>query len=264
MQTELEKVSQEYNELLESQKFIEKDLDYSILEKYRSLLSYLNEIESSSYEIFDLYKKKHIFFSPKFGAMLGFSADDLLVENEINYDERIHRDDILSMFKVGNYFTRMGFSTKREEMMNYTLVSDFRIRNKKDEYVRVIKHYKVVEIDRHGNAWLVLCIITMSPDQDVTHPHRAKLINNTTGEFFYFIDEEELKINKAPISNREIEILDLISQGYSSKMISDKLFISTNTINTHRQNIIKKLEVSNTAEAVAKAKERQWIVGKND
>jgi hypothetical protein len=111
MQNELEKESQEYNELLESQKFIEDDLNYSILEKYRSLLSYLNEIESSSYEIFDLYKKKHIFFSPKFGAMLGFSADDLLVENEINYDERIHRDDILSMFKVGNYFTRMEFST---------------------------------------------------------------------------------------------------------------------------------------------------------
>jgi len=43
-------------------------------------------------------------------------------------------------------------------------------------------------------------------------------------------------------------------------MISDKLFISTNTINTHWQNIIKKLEVSNKAEAVALAKERQWVL----
>lgn len=264
MQRELKILLEEYNELLDSQKFIEDELDYSILEKYRSLLSYLNEIESSSYEIYDLYKKKHIFFSPKFGAMLGFSANDLLVAGEINYDQRIHPEDMLSMFKVGNYFTRMRLETKRDEMMNYALISDFRIMNKRDEYVRVIKHYKVVEIDRHGNAWLVLCIITMSPDQDLTRPHRSKLINNTTGEIFYFVDDEELKLNKAPISKREIEILDLISQGYSSKMISNKLFISTNTINTHRQNIIKKLGVSNTAEAVAKAKEKQWIAMKND
>jgi DNA-binding CsgD family transcriptional regulator len=35
-----------------------------------------------------------------------------------------------------------------------------------------------------------------------------------------------------------------------SKQIADKLFLSVNTVNTHRQRIIEKLNVSNTAEAV--------------
>jgi len=38
-----------------------------------------------------------------------------------------------------------------------------------------------------------------------------------------------------------------------SKQIADKLFISVNTVNTHRQRIIEKLNVSNTAEAVQHA-----------
>jgi DNA-binding CsgD family transcriptional regulator len=42
----------------------------------------------------------------------------------------------------------------------------------------------------------------------------------------------------------------LLASGLISKQIADKLFISVNTVNTHRQRIIEKLDVTNTAEAV--------------
>ncbi|MBL7998205.1 MAG: helix-turn-helix transcriptional regulator [Candidatus Kapabacteria bacterium] len=57
---------------------------------------------------------------------------------------------------------------------------------------------------------------------------------------------------QSPISDREAEVLELIAQGKSSKQIAGMLFISTNTVNTHRQRIIEKLGVSNTAQAVDK------------
>jgi DNA-binding NarL/FixJ family response regulator len=49
-----------------------------------------------------------------------------------------------------------------------------------------------------------------------------------------------------PLSYREVEILKLISQEYSSKEICEELFISINTVETHRKNLIKKLNVKNT------------------
>ncbi|MDO9040407.1 MAG: LuxR C-terminal-related transcriptional regulator, partial [Bacteroidota bacterium] len=52
------------------------------------------------------------------------------------------------------------------------------------------------------------------------------------------------------LSFREQEILQSLAKGLISKQIADKLFISVNTVNTHRQRIIEKLNVSNTAEAV--------------
>ncbi|HAW18879.1 MAG TPA: DNA-binding response regulator [Flavobacteriales bacterium] len=49
------------------------------------------------------------------------------------------------------------------------------------------------------------------------------------------------------LTSREIEILKHIAQGYSNKEIGDLLFISHRTVDTHRTNLMKKLEVHNIA-----------------
>jgi two-component system response regulator NreC len=54
---------------------------------------------------------------------------------------------------------------------------------------------------------------------------------------------EELK----ELTPREIEILRLIAAGKSNKEIGDQLFISHRTVDTHRTNIMKKLDVHNIA-----------------
>ncbi len=78
---------------------------------------------------------------------------------------------------------------------------------------------------------------------------RYRLINSKTGELFHFPKENP----ETNLSFREQEILQLLAKGFISKQIADQLFISVNTVNTHRQRIIGKLEVSNTAEAVQHA-----------
>lgn len=49
------------------------------------------------------------------------------------------------------------------------------------------------------------------------------------------------------LTSREIEILRVIAEGYSNKEIGDQLFISHRTVDTHRTNLMKKLEVHNIA-----------------
>ncbi|QQT25531.1 LuxR C-terminal-related transcriptional regulator [Sphingobacterium spiritivorum] len=48
------------------------------------------------------------------------------------------------------------------------------------------------------------------------------------------------------LTNREIEIIQLICEGYNSKDISKKLFISFNTVETHRKHVFQKLNVRNS------------------
>lgn len=52
------------------------------------------------------------------------------------------------------------------------------------------------------------------------------------------------------LTDREIEIIDALSQGLSSDEISVKLFISTFTVNTHRRNAMDKLKARNAAHLV--------------
>lgn len=55
-----------------------------------------------------------------------------------------------------------------------------------------------------------------------------------------------LYVENPILSAREIEIITLISLEYSGKEISEQLFISMNTVETHRKNIMKKLQTKNT------------------
>lgn len=52
------------------------------------------------------------------------------------------------------------------------------------------------------------------------------------------------------LTKQEKKILRLLANGASNKIISDKLFISTHTVHTHRKNINKKLETNNIADLV--------------
>ncbi|MGA9637014.1 response regulator [Flavobacterium sp.] len=66
-------------------------------------------------------------------------------------------------------------------------------------------------------------------------------------------------ISEDILSNKEMEVLGLISKGLTTKEIAAKLFVSSRTIETHRGNILKKLEVKNTAELIKKTAKMNLI-----
>lgn len=55
------------------------------------------------------------------------------------------------------------------------------------------------------------------------------------------------------LSKREKEVLQHVAKGLRTKEIAELLIVSTRTIETHRSNILKKLNVQNTAELISKA-----------
>lgn len=64
------------------------------------------------------------------------------------------------------------------------------------------------------------------------------------------LDEESANVGLNSLSQREIEIIALLKKGYSSKEIAEPLNISVKTVDVHRYNILKKLNLRNTAAMV--------------
>jgi LuxR family maltose regulon positive regulatory protein len=58
-----------------------------------------------------------------------------------------------------------------------------------------------------------------------------------------------------PLSQRELEVLQLIAQGLSNREISKRLFLALNTVKGHNQKIYSKLQVRSRTEAIARARE---------
>jgi DNA-binding NarL/FixJ family response regulator len=60
--------------------------------------------------------------------------------------------------------------------------------------------------------------------------------------------DKDLRSGKlAELTEREVEILKCVAEGLSNKEIGDKLFISPRTVDTHRTNVMQKLELHNVA-----------------
>jgi len=61
------------------------------------------------------------------------------------------------------------------------------------------------------------------------------------------------------LSQREIEILQAVSEGKSNKEIAEKLFISEKTVKAHLRSIFRKLDVGDRTQAVAYAMRKGWV-----
>ncbi len=61
------------------------------------------------------------------------------------------------------------------------------------------------------------------------------------------------------LTPREKEILELIAEGYTNPQIAEKIFLSQFTVDSHRKNLLAKLNVKNTASLIRLAVERKLI-----
>lgn len=135
------------------------------------------------------------------------------------------------------------------------------------EVTKIIKQkfpsIKILIVSTHSNIQMIAKLIRMGVDgyllknaekQELLHAietiqngatYFCKEVTEKNDDNNSKIKSETLQITE--LSNREKEILILIAQEFTGNEIAEKTFISLNTVNTHRRNLISKLNVKNTA-----------------
>jgi DNA-binding CsgD family transcriptional regulator len=228
-------------------RFNEADLDYSVVPKHIQMLQALSEISQSGTEIFDLNKKEIIFFSPNFGKVLGYTAADYAALNYHFFDGKIHPGEKKQLALNGLASLKMFHNFSDAEKRNHKVIHEYQMQNAEGNYVRLVQQYQILELDKKGQMWLMMGVVDVSPDQDANSPVKSKILNFKTGHIIPFENAEKPQME---LTKRELEILQLVKQGYLSKEISDKLSISVHTVNTHRYRFLEKLGANNSFEAV--------------
>lgn len=246
--TNTENINRIFFELFDEQPFVEAELDYSILEKHKPQLQKLADISNALITVLDVYKKKHVFHSANFGAVLGYSPQEVAAYGEHFMNAKIHRDDFYGITKNGLTGFKLFLKMSEDEKLNFKIINEFRILNVSGQYIRVIEQHQALELDKRGNLWLALSILDISPNQDLKEGLKSQVLNFRTGKFMPLEpDDSAIKIQ---LTQRETEILKLVKEGMLSKEISDRLSISVHTVNTHRQRVLEKLGANNSLEAV--------------
>ena len=237
------------DQIFSFQDFEVDNADYLEFEKKVYFLERLAEVENGSVIVLDLYQKKYIFLRSRYIEPFNNPLIDHDPQDPMYYSQFIHPDDLpIVMDSYKKAFTFF-LSRPEEEKKDYKLIQNFRQRDKYGKYLNLILQLVVLELDKKGNIWLALILDDLLPDKISFEGVNRRLINLKTGKICLF--KNELEPNKKTIlSTREVEVLGLVSKGFASKEIADKLFLSVNTVNNHRQNILEKVKASNTSEAV--------------
>ena len=113
--------------------------------------------------------------------------------------------------------------------------------------------------------WIQHSVYNLSIDDDGKLDkvlHRLQLLDLSK----YPINDTEITYkvvlnNTDPVNaltDREKQVLKLIAEGFSTKMISGQLKISINTVETHRRHLLEKLDAKNSMELIRKAFKLFW------
>jgi DNA-binding CsgD family transcriptional regulator len=228
-------------------KYNEADLAYDVVPKHTAVLQKLSEVGNSGTGIFDLCKREIIYYSSNFGVLLGYEPADFKELGQQFFANKIHPDDALDCSINGVSALKIFNNFSSDEKFNHKLVTEYRMMNAHGQYVRLVEQYQILELDAIGQIWLMLSIVDVSPNQEISVGIKSQIINFRTGKIIPMESPAKVQVE---LTKRELEILKLVREGLLSKEISDKLSISVHTVNTHRQRFLEKLGANNSFEAV--------------
>lgn len=196
------------------------------------------------------------YISKNFKTCVGLDPVQLKAQGMRYFWSRIHPDDIEGWLSALNQlmeFTLNEIPNDKRDRANYTW--NFRFKNADDIYVNIIQNTTPLAFDADGKPIIGLAHYTvLHPSIKMEINASAKLLNdkNEYETIYFYCYPKKLLSNG--ISNRERDIIRLLVLDLSSKEISEKLNISAHTVDTHRRNILKKLNISSTGELVGMLK----------
>lgn len=205
------------------------------------------------------------------------SKERKMVSIAIADDHKIFAEGIRSVLKEVSWLQWFGEA--------HTALQALRLYEEKTPEVLLLDYHlpdgkglEVAEeiLKKHPKA--IILMLSMENDNDLIYQCkiagvRGYLIKNLSSDELVTAIEEAVagnavfmwSIDKTPplqkqtdvLSKREKEIVHWISNGLTSQEIAEKLYLSSYTVDTHRRNILRKLELKNTAMMVQYAHAHQ-------
>lgn len=237
-----------YLDLLGSE-LVENETIMKHVDRY-SLLDSITPIQASFFYLIELATGQYLFMGKQQEILSGVPNDEFKAGGIDSFMKRIHPDDIsVVLNEVYNDF--VSWFRERDPSLNKEDVVfqyNYRFLNRHNRYSNVMEHVYVPEIDKNGSPALLLGNVIHLGNGDVLpikcsmNVHRNDIVETLKMKTYHNVAES------FNLTKRETDILKNLASGKTSKEIGEQLFISHHTVDTHRRNILKKLNCSSVVE----------------
>lgn len=223
------------------------------IEQFKQLVAGYVNIEQCVAVLSDFQANCSYIYAGSFGNVFGLPAENSIIDSAFEecIFSKIHPDDVIDRHILElNYFEYLK-TLPQNEYHKYSTSSRIRTQNITDKCPYINHRTIYLKTLNNRSVWLALCLYARSADLTPRSGIDGKIINIETGEVIT-PEKYEDKAKKI-LSKRELEVLTLVAKGFKSEQIANQMNISVYTVRRHRQNLLQKLNVINTAEAIKTA-----------
>lgn len=239
------------NREFSAQDFSEGQPYVLMLDRYRNVAADYAAMENAIAVLSDLRANVSYVYYGGFSRTLGLerSGGERVVSSiwEDDVFGTIHPDDLSRKYLQELSFFRFVKGQPKRNRPDYCLMSRLRMKSVDHGYVPVLHRIFYISVPANGTMWLAMCLYT---PMFFEMPGNCLIVNSANGRTTELDEHNRTGI----ITPREKQTLQLIERGLASKEIATMLSISINTVNRHRQEILRKLRVKNSIEACRMAK----------
>lgn len=225
----------------------EPTIDYTESLKYLKLKEIIDVLSIGNYFVYvvNLHSGNFEYISPSIQSVLGYSANEF---DLAFYVELIHPNDLPHLIQIQEKVTAYTLEKDSSERMDYKYCYDFRVKDCDGNYRQLYIQHFYSELSEHNRPQRAFSLLT-----DITHLKKGgiptlNIFKLGDGLVKILNNKED---NKLSMTNKESEIFEFLVKGYTSKDIAEALGISKHTVDTHRRNILKRNNCSNTSELLS-------------
>jgi DNA-binding CsgD family transcriptional regulator len=221
------------------------------------LLVELNEIMQKNNQFFyigDVVLFKILYTSRQCIDILGIEPKDL---SQISFLNRLHPNEIERDHLGRTMLVKLGQNLYHREKGQILLSSNYRMKNAQGKFSNFLMQFYIFYSEVPYKSVFALKVQT-NIDWCKRFRHDFHYYLGEDLSFFRYPDQDLLMIGNV-LTKREFDIIKLLEKGLKSEQIAEKMFISTNTVNTHRRNILSKSGKANIQELIHELKEQGLI-----
>lgn len=201
------------------------------------------------YYIIDFYDMSVSHVSQSIRDIHGLNPEEVTFHDILG---TIHPDDVPYVQNTERAIADFYYSKlTAEQLLKYKMNYSFRSKMADGNYALLNHQAILLTLDTNGGFGKSLNIHTRIDHISTANNFKFSLIGlDDEPSFMNMSLKENIPLE---LSKREIEIVKLLGEGMDSTQIAELLFISPKTVKKHRSNILSKLNVKNTSQAVKEA-----------
>ena len=236
-----------------SERFCERKLNLDRL-KLDQLVSSMFSNGPFYFYVIDFADMRLHDVSPGIQEILGLAPGEVVFQDIL---DRMHPDDMDFVSRAEAKAFELAYGQLGpEKLTKYKVSYCFRFKTADGSY-RLFNHQSLVlSTDEDGRIGKALNIHTDISHLTETNNYRLSMIGLLGEPSFLNINplQEDIAAERSEsiFSEREMEIIRLMSEGLTSRDIAGKLSIAPNTVKNHRKNILQKADCRNTGQLITK------------